>query len=119
MQPVENRGVGAPGQKRPIRMDAVAGQQGRPRRGHGPLDIGEQVGRRGRCGRARLEDGGGEARATVGVDTPRRHGPERGCGLVNHGLEPGLVEDLQLRVCDDAADLEDLVVRRIKAGHLY
>lgn len=99
-------------------MYTVPGQQTSARGRDVTLDIGKEgFGCGGRAG-GRGADGGREARATVRVNTPRVHGVEGGVGVVDDGLEAGIVEELELGIGDEAADLEDLVVFGVETGHL-
>lgn len=61
----------------------------------------------------------GEARASVSVDAPLRHVVEDGAGNVNDSFESIRLEELELCVCNEAADLEDPVGFRIETRHLW
>lgn len=52
------------------------------------------------------------------IDTPLGHGVEDLGRVVDDHFETGRVEELELGVSDEAADLEDVVVFRIETGHL-
>lgn len=47
------------------------------------------------------------------IDAPLRHGVESALGLVDDCFEALVVEEAELRVGDEAADLQDLVCGRV------
>lgn len=81
-------------------------------------DVGEEVvcGAGGGSGRGAHRVG--EARASVGVDAPLRHVVEDGAGNVNDSFKSIGFKELELCVCNEAADLEDPVGFRVETRHL-
>lgn len=119
MQVLENLRVGPARQERFIGVDAVPRQQRSAGLRNVLLDVGQQIRRGGGRGRGGRENGGCQSRTAVGVDAPLGHGVEGRFGVVDDGLEAVGLEELELRVGDEAADLEDLVGFRVEARHLW
>lgn len=86
-----------------IGVDTVPRQESDARFGHVGADVGEEVVRRGaRAGRG-VETGGREPRGGVGADAPGRHGGEDGLRGLDDNGEAVDVEEMELRVGDEAA----------------
>lgn len=118
MQPLQHSLIRFLREEHLVGVHAVARQQRRARTRHVSLDVGEQGLRRGGGVGRGCEDRGGEPRATVGVDAPRRHGVEDGAVVVDDGFEAFPVEEVEVGVGYIAADLEDGVCFGVETGHL-
>lgn len=59
-----------------------------------------------------------EAALPVVLDAPRAHLVQHAPVVVHYALVPLLVHDVQFPIRDDAADLDDVVVDVVQAGHL-
>lgn len=118
MQPLQHRRIRPSCQKRLVCMHAVARQDCRARLQHVFPDVGQEVGGCGFGGRRGGQDRGSQAGAAVGVNTPGGHGVESVFGVMDDGFEARGLEEAQVRIGDETADLEDAVGIGVKAGHL-
>lgn len=91
-------------------MDTIPRQQRRARDRDVAADVGQEGIGGGGGGNERGAHGSGEARAAVGVDAPGRHRVQGGVRMVDDSFEAVGLEEAELGVRDEAADLEDLVL---------
>ena len=83
------------------------------------MDVGEELVGGGGGGSGRGAHGGGEARAPVCLDAPLIHRVEGGVRNMDDRFKSLWLDKIEMRVRDEAADLEDLVGICVETRHLW
>lgn len=119
MKMVQHLRVGCTCKECLVGMHAVTSEQGSARGWDVLLNVGEELVGGGGGGSGRGAHGGREARAPVRVDAPLIHRVEGGVRDMDDRFKSLGLDEIELRVRDEAADLEDLVGVGVETCHLW